>query len=226
MIQNRMSDWERSLGSDFLSLAEESQDSNWLISYADLVTLLLSFFVMMFMFSSLDQKSFSRRLSEALQGSFGTPQSVKLLEALQAMQSSPGMKIQPIDHGVEASFMSSALFESGSAELVTDAYPPLRRLVREIKRVGGSQPIIRVEGHTDDRPIQTEVYRSNWDLSGARAVTIVQFLEGLGLPKKNLEAVGLGSSRPEVPNRDSGGQPIFRNQAQNRRVVIKILLEE
>jgi chemotaxis protein MotB len=105
-----------------------------------------------------------------------------------------------------------ALFTSGSAELGPQSRRLLRELAVVIAPTGWS---MRVEGHTDDRPIRSERYPSNWELSTARAVSVLRFLEGQGvLDRARLAAAGYGEQRPLVPN----GGPWQR--AKNRRVEI------
>ena len=82
--------------------------------------------------------------------------------------------------------------------------------------------MIFVEGHTDDSPISSERYPSNWELSAARASLVVRMLENKGFRKDRLSPQGFADSRPILPNRDEAGKPIPDNQAQNRRVVIRI----
>jgi chemotaxis protein MotB len=81
---------------------------------------------------------------------------------------------------------------------------------------------IRVEGHTDDTPIDTPQFPSNWELSTARASAVVHYFLEQGVPAERLRAVGYADTEPKVPNRDAAGNPIPANQAQNRRVVIKL----
>jgi chemotaxis protein MotB len=104
------------------------------------------------------------------------------------------------------------LFDPGSAALKPQGIKVLDKLAETLK----AQPdkVIRVEGHTDDRPIQTERFKSNWQLSAARATEVVGYLEKHGIPAERLIAVGYGASRPAVPNTDA------ESRAKNRRVEI------
>jgi chemotaxis protein MotB len=82
---------------------------------------------------------------------------------------------------------------------------------------------IVVEGHTDNIPIYSRDFPSNWELSAARASTVVRLLESKGLPRTNLRPVGLAETEPISPNTDEQGASIPENQAKNRRIVVKIL---
>jgi chemotaxis protein MotB len=90
----------------------------------------------------------------------------------------------------------------------------------------GIKYFIKVEGYTDDNPIHSGVFPSNWELSSARAGAILRIFEKLGFEPFRLMAIGFGSSRPAYPNRDSNGKAIAENQSLNRRVVIKVILPE
>jgi len=117
---------------------------------------------------------------------------------------------------------SSAFFGSGSADLSASGRSILRDVADELKstRYDGYQ--IVVEGHTDDTPIATARFSSNWELSTARAAAVVHFFLDQGLPANRLHAAGYADTRPKVANRDADGYAIPENQALNRRVVIRL----
>src|SRR6185312_2766361 len=81
---------------------------------------------------------------------------------------------------------------------------------------------ITIEGHTDDTPISTPQFQSNWELSAARAAAVVRFLLDLGIPAGKLTAAGYADTVPIAPNRNPDGAVIADNQARNRRVVIRL----
>jgi flagellar motor protein MotB len=117
---------------------------------------------------------------------------------------------------------SSAFFDSGSAKLSDNGKSILRELAEELRsdRYEGYQ--VTVEGHTDDTPISTRQFSSNWELSTARAAVVVRFFLDRSIPAQKLRAAGYADTYPKVPNRDANGKAIPENQAQNRRVVIKL----
>jgi flagellar motor protein MotB len=117
---------------------------------------------------------------------------------------------------------SSAFFGSGSADLSESGKSILRDVAMELKSNQYEQYHIVVEGHTDDTPIATVRFSSNWELSTARAAAVVHFFLDQGLPAQKLHAAGYADTRPKVPNRDADGNAIPENQAQNRRVVIRL----
>ncbi len=117
---------------------------------------------------------------------------------------------------------SAAFFSSGSASLSAEGKTILQNVALNLKGEQFKDYNITVEGHTDDSPIGTAQFPSNWELSTSRAAAVVHFLLDQGLPATKLRAVGYADTLPKLPNRDASGNPIPANQLQNRRVVIKL----
>jgi chemotaxis protein MotB len=117
---------------------------------------------------------------------------------------------------------SAAFFGSGSATLSG----PGRAILQDVAASLGSDKLkdyqVTVEGHTDDSPISTPQFPSNWELSTARASAVVHFLLEQGIPALRLRAAGYADTFPIAANRDQAGYAIPENQARNRRVVIKL----
>ena len=91
-----------------------------------------------------------------------------------------------------------------------------------IQGLGENDYIVEVEGHTDNVPISTARFPSNWELSSLRAVNVAKLLEAVGVKKDQLSAIAYADTRPKQPNLDSGGVAIPENQAMNRRVVVHV----
>jgi flagellar motor protein MotB len=117
---------------------------------------------------------------------------------------------------------SAAFFDSGSATLSDAGKSILLQVAQTLKSDQFEGYRITVEGHTDDTPIHTVMFSSNWELSTARASAVVHFFLEQGLPASHLRAAGYADTFPKVPNRDSSGTPIPANRAENRRVVINL----
>jgi chemotaxis protein MotB len=118
-------------------------------------------------------------------------------------------------------FQSEVLFESGSAEIGLGGEPRLAQLARTLIDISGRIPadinwILRIDGHTDRVPIRNERFRSNWELSTARAISVVEFLIRQGIPAKNLAATGFGEFQPIDDRID---EIAFR---RNRRIELKL----
>jgi chemotaxis protein MotB len=122
------------------------------------------------------------------------------------------LDIQRSSRGVIVTLADKLLFRTAEAELSPEAYPLLAKIARIIKRI----PVfVEIEGHSDDRPIRTAAYPSNWELSTARAVNVLRHLiEQQQVSAHRLSAVGFSMYRPAVKN-DSD-----ENRARNRRVAI------
>ncbi len=117
---------------------------------------------------------------------------------------------------------STAMFDSGSAEIKPGAEETLAALADKLKDPSYADYLVTVEGHTDDSPVQTAQFPSNWELSTARAAAVVRFFVGHGVRAEKLRVAGYADTYPKVPNRDEKGAPILANQAQNRRVVVRL----
>lgn len=233
---------------------DHENTDRWLLTYADLLTLLLGFFVIMYSMSRIDAKRFGK-MAEGLQGVFHGKESteerssgaldlgagvlkvgdLKLLQQqvaglaryagddrasssggdITAAHLPPEITTEIDERGLVIHVLESALFESGKAELKARAEKMLDQLYKQIKNLPNH---IRVEGHTDNRPISTFRYPSNWELSTARAAAVVRYLtEKDHFPTQRISALGYGEYRPLAPN-DSPA-----NMARNRRVDIVIL---
>lgn len=125
-----------------------------------------------------------------------------------------GWGVSITERGVVLRFSGTILFDLGKAELKPGAKTLLDKIVPVLKE-NYLYPV-RVEGHTDNLPIYTEKFLSNWELSAARAVRVVKYLEKRGLKKERLFAVGYGEYRPLLPNDTP------EHRALNRRVEIVV----
>jgi len=117
---------------------------------------------------------------------------------------------------------SAAFFDSGSATLSSAGKAILHDVAGNLKADKFKDYQITVEGHTDDTPINTAAFPSNWELSTSRAVAVVRYFLEEGLPSQKLRAAGYADSFPKAPNREVTGKAVPENQALNRRVVIKL----
>ena len=211
----------------------------WLLTYADLITLLLAFFVVMYSMSRIDNKKFGQ-VSDALNTILKGGTSVlrfkdeppkeghgllklgnllmvqqKIDEKFKELGKQDVLQTEITERGLVVHILESALFDQGSAELKPRAMEVLDLVVQEMV---GRPNHIRVEGHTDDTPINTVVYPSNWELSSARATTVVRyFTENHAILSDHISALGYGEYRPVSPNNS------IENRAQNRRVDVVIL---
>lgn len=228
---------------------EHENHERWLVSYADFITLLFAFFVVMYSVSSVNEGKFrtvSASIQAALHPITAPPQSPtrmdlgefkssliptlglktrfvqKLEVAVSKIQGSgkpsslkPPPSVLPIDNGVLVTIADSTLFESGRADIRPEALPFLEALADVLNHPEGGLAIkeVKVEGHTDDVPIKTPQFPSNWELSSVRAVMVVRVLTELYQVKPGVfSAVGLGEFKPVTDNLTP------ESRARNRRV--------
>jgi chemotaxis protein MotB len=248
---------------------EHENHERWLVSYADFITLLFAFFVVMYAVSSVNEGKY-RVLSDALLAAFRSP--TKTLAPIQVgspAKSPQGqdmtfrqiprvvgapqlplpslVKDKPDTQGgvpdplaeiadqvedalarlidedlisvrreqdfVEIEIKSNVLFPAGGTRLPGEAQDVLERVAGILKNFPN---YVRVEGFTDDTPINTVVYPSNWELSAARAATVVRLFEQNGVLPKRLSAVGFAEHQPIADNGTLEGR------VKNRRVVVVV----
>jgi len=224
--------------------APKENGERWLLTYADLITLLMVFFVMLFAMSKTDIQKFNA-LAASLKRAFN----VNVLQGSQPVSISPDnggsslnvieqQNLQQIDHileqvrqavsanpsqisaqitkdGIAVTVSGALLFYNGTNQIKPDGIKLLESLGAYLKGLPNN---IRVEGHTDDIPVGGAQYPTNWELSSARAVAVVRYLmDADQLAPKRLSAVGFGQYQPIVPN-DSR-----EHREANRRAVLVIL---
>lgn len=235
---------------------EHENHERWLVSYADFITLLFAFFVVMYSVSSVNEGKY-RAVSESIQAALrpvtSPPASssrieigdykssliptsgpktvfVRKLEAAISKLQGPGhpIIIKPApgllspDKGVLVTIADSTLFESGRADIRPEALPFLEALAEVLSHSEGGVKAVRVlvEGHTDNVPIQTAQFPSNWELSSVRAVMVVRVLTEFYRVKPELfSATGFGEFKPVADNATP------ENRAKNRRVELTVFTE-
>jgi len=244
---------------------EHENHERWLVSYADFITLLFAFFVVMYSISSLNEgkyKVLSQTMIAAFTGQPTTPNPVQVGQPFNSMPSvvdlppipkqqkpeiiqpgrgGPGAKevqktlegvarqiqtllasairkgdvqVRMTPLGVVIDIHDTVLFASGQADLTPQAQELLNQIAGVLQ--GVAYPI-QVNGFTDDRPINTAQFRSNWALSSARAVSVVEMFIAQGVKPDQLVAAGYGQYHPVASNDTAKGR------AANRRVSVVIV---
>ena len=204
----------------------DDSSSSWLVTYSDAITLLLAFFVMILAVSDLNQgkiESLKEGLAEVISSENNATPFTEIKQGLDEYVEKNGLADQvtvTLDpRGIQVEFANVALYDSGSAQLKPDAQPMLQELGRVIKDVSHGSHMIEVEGHTDDLPIATDEFPSNWELSAARATGVVTYLLQTGIAKERLKASGYADSRPKVLEGDITTQD---QRGADRRVVVTV----
>lgn len=208
----------------------EGAEEDWLMSYADLVTLLMAFFLSMLSVSHIDPVLFEQ-MKKGLRSDIGKEKDVKTplgeikhdLDSLLSEQRARGeVTIDLGREGIVLEFSSSAIYDPGKADIGPAARGNIDIVADAIQHIEYYKFAVDIEGHTDNIPIRTLQFPSNWELSVSRATNIVKYLIGKGIPSERLKAAGYADTKPKAPNADADGNPISANQAKNRRIVLKI----
>ncbi|USD67923.1 OmpA family protein [Vibrio sp. SCSIO 43136] len=202
---------------------ELKEDNEWMTTYSDAITLLLAFFVLIVAVSQIDEGKLED-LKKGRTSIMGEPADVPM-EVIQAEiqeiveeQKLESVVITPVIDGLKIELDSENLYQSGSADLTSKGEQVIREFAGALLEVNLEDRAIVVEGHSDDVPINTSKYRSNWELSGSRAVQVVQQLIDLGINKNLLSAIAYADTRPRADQ----SLTIEKQREQNRRVVIYI----
>jgi chemotaxis protein MotB len=193
--------------------------SQWQTIYCSLMLLLVVLFVMLIAYSSINQEELLQRkyMEKAVQGApIQNAEMNQAMQSLQKLKDDMGMKeefsIIKTDGGFKAVVPDPVLFKSGDASLNETVYAVLDGIIAIAKQNDLS---IRIEGHTDNVPIRTEDYPSNWELSTMRAVNILRYLQDKGgMPSNRLAAVGFAEYHPVAGNDNPEGRQ------KNRRIEI------
>ena len=225
---------------------EHENHERWLVSYADFITLLFAFFVVMYSVSSVNEGKY-KVLSESMVSAFSNNKPVgelsvlnlpvtknqsivtkeehanqdnarsflKVANAISTVKVPDGVKITSTERGLSIRIKDEALFESGSANI----HPQMKEFIDLVAGLVSDLPnLIAVEGHTDNQPIRSVTFPSNWDLSTARANVLVRyFTEYHHLAPYRFSSTGYAGTRPIESNATPDGQ------AENRRVEMIIL---
>jgi chemotaxis protein MotB len=137
-------------------------------------------------------------------------------------QADQAVSVETTGRGLSIELSSGAFYKPASAEIRDEALPVLVKVAETLKAQRYAYYYFSAEGHTDDIPINTARFPSNWELSTGRATTVVRFLIEQGIDPEKLKASGFAETRPKAVNRDSQGAPIPANQMLNRRVTIEV----
>ncbi|NVJ60311.1 MAG: flagellar motor protein MotD [Gammaproteobacteria bacterium] len=241
---------------------EEENTERWLVSYADFITLLFAFFVVMYSISQVNEGKY-RILSESLVSAFETPAKSKLpiqqgqinqsqtvaqnstqqvfsdgggdekiddeqeylsssefdqieqqlTQQLEDLIDNELVSIKRTKNWLEVDLTSALLFQSGSDRLTNNAKVIIAEVAATLRK---NRQIVVVRGHTDNIPIETDLFSSNWSLSAARAVAVVRLLQSNLIVPERLLAQGHGEFKPVASNDTAEGR------AKNRRVTLAI----
>lgn len=208
----------------------EAPSEDWLITYADAITLLMAFFVMILTFSEFDIPAYEAA-AQAIKAEVGNKEiedtateSLKLdiEDIVYTIEADRVVNVFFDARGVVIELDGTAFYKPGSAEIRLEALPVLEKIALTLSAPKYTFFNIKIDGHTDDDPISTDKFPSNWELSSGRATALVRYLGSQDLNMVRMQAAGFADTRPKVPNRDQEGKKIPENQATNRRISIRV----
>ncbi|MEK6353796.1 MAG: OmpA family protein [Burkholderia cenocepacia] len=201
---------------------EGAHSGRWLISYADLITTLMVLFLALYVlqlakYNALDARyqTLARQAGGAATASVDAAKSDPAppwLALLDSLKSNGRISLVKAPHGVEIGIDAKILFNVGDARLLPDSSPVLNQIAQALSEHATGD--ILVEGHTDSVPIANAKYESNWELSSARAGSVVRYLTERGVAPHRLAAIGRADTQPLVAGDDAA------SRARNRRVTI------
>ncbi|MFA6012941.1 MAG: flagellar motor protein MotD [Desulfobacteraceae bacterium] len=229
---------------------EHENHERWLVSYADFITLLFAFFVVMYAISSVNEGKY-RVLSNSMVEAFDKKQvgmytgdsimeinsdnyetftksdesamgysvldekmrgiANDILKAMDSLVKADQVRVKINNRGVTVDINAGVLFETGEAKLGRQSAEILAAVAKKLKKVSNQ---IAIEGHTDDTPISTSIYPSNWELSSARASSVVRLFIESDVEPSRLTVVGYADQKPVETNLTEKGR------ARNRRVSV------
>jgi chemotaxis protein MotB len=210
--------------SPFAQVAEGGEAEKigvWILSYSDMMTLLFAFFVLIAGMSSINKQLYEEVAASMAEG-MKKPSEKPLTKIVDQVKEiikdehlEGKLSVKLDKDGAKISFTGQALFDVGKADLHVGIFSTLNKLADILKKDTHSHYII-VEGHTDNVPMKSEIFPSNWELSSARSATVIRYLIEHGVPSERCKAVGYAETQPETLNTTEDGR------SKNRRVVIKL----
>ncbi len=224
---------------------KKGDDNAWLETYADSITLLMAFFVILLSMSSMDKKKYDyvkaaieSELNTTVVEEFNSPNSqagevnqirnyetpkMPTLDKMSFLNTISELQVNYKDDGAEMVFEEGVLFVPNSHKLRGDVMPVLNSTSRYLKQLKKETHKIIVEGYTDGVMPTPRKYGNRWNFSSARAITIREFLEESGVEQEMISIAAFADTRPVVPDLTASGEPIHENLIQNRRLIIRVL---
>jgi len=208
---------------DLLAYTEDD-DTSWLLPYVDVISLLLAFLILALAMSKVSLHRFEL-VSAALSRTAPPPSLDALKEKIDQMIEQQGLvgqvKTVVDDAGLRMELKNALLFDSGQADITPAGRGAIEKVVKLLPTIDQRYQIA-IEGHTDDVPIHTAKYDSNWDLSSGRAINVLKFFTGAGISPQRLSAQGYADTRPATPLQADNAATHAKARSENRRVVIRV----
>lgn len=202
----------------------EKGEGLWLMSFSDMSLILMSFFILQLAFSTPDKRKYEN-VAEAMSEDKGK-QNLKSIEknlkaVIKQKQLDKVAEVKSDIHGLAIELKDQILFPSGSATLSEQNAKIVDRVMEIIAKTPGNYKIV-IEGHTDDVPVKKGAFASNWDLSAARGISLLESFKARGVQEGRISVLALAQTRPKVDPSGRQGTELKQARAANRRVVIRI----
>lgn len=208
-----------------------SPSTMWVVPYGNLMTILMIFFLVLYAFSFVVSGVRFEQIVQSLQKDVGGEVNKEYMERVirkakerEVAEEMDGLidekrlkkfaNVKIDKEGIKVVFRSPVIFDLAEAELKPEIISVLSAVASAIKDMPNE---VMVGGHTDDRPIVSGEFRSNWELSAARAFSVIRYFIGQGIDPRRLSAIGYGEYRPLYPNDTE------EHRAFNRRIEIDIV---
>jgi chemotaxis protein MotB len=205
----------------------KKDDGLWLMSFSDMSMILISFFILQLSFSTMNQQKLDV-LREAIQSAKFTAKQDSLTAVhnrieteIKRLKLDKSASVNLDSNGVIVEFKDGLLFSTGSA----DTNSQFAGVVSQMMKVIANSPkhyTLRVEGHTDDVPIKSTKFASNWELSAARAISLMRMFSARGVDEGRLSVEAFAHTKPKRGTTGLEGKDLEQARASNRRVVIRI----
>jgi len=199
--------------------SEGEADELWLVSYADLLTLLIGFFVLLLAAAPISRARYEQIAAAMSNEAGAAPLQVlgkQASEWLEAQGLSQQVSVVEDRNGLAFSVTELVLFQSGSADLQPKGKELMSKFASWLQSV--PERAVVIEGHTDEVPIHSEQFRSNWELSAHRAIEVLHLLESSGVDKTRMSIRSFADTQPL---QGTAATDLRDTHAANRRVVIR-----
>lgn len=222
----------RPMDADRFSSEFEIPTSSWIVSYSDIMTIILTFFILLLSISTIAQTKYEMIVQAFTGEKAGNLMEVEqeIKEVIEEQGLSGEVKTKLDMNGLKVSFSNALLFASGEAKLRNSARQVLAPISTHLVKKLGVQYGIIIEGYTDDVPISNGKFASNWELSTSRAITVREVIANAGLDSRRISVQGFADTRAatevdlslESERKNLSPQELEEARSANRRVVLRI----
>lgn len=207
-------------------LKTQKSEGLWIYSFADLALILMSCFALMIAMSKPASNRFEEvveKISNKKSGSDGlSATEKKVSQEIKKQKLDGAVVVEQDQEGIAVEFKDGLMFSPGSADLSEQQATTIKSILDSLIKANPKYKIT-IEGHTDDTPLGSQgKFRSNWDLSGARGISILHQLVKQGVDRNRIRVISYADTRPKVSIQNKSGADLTAARSANRRVVIRL----